>query len=366
MRLTEVDLRILRVVELDPQISVQELAKRVGISWVTAREHLARMRREGVLADPTAVFSPARLGLVRHVAIFGVEGEEQMQRLEEACDLHPYTHYRVRIYGPYAGIFAQFDVPPAGEEGLRRFFEGLRDLGLCREYREWRSSGYRRATVTELERFDPRTNRWRYDWDKWRRDIERADSSLPPPPAGVVPFTPVDLQILRELTVNAAVRQTELRRKLYLTRSTASRKVRFVLENFVDSVRARIDRSLFDVVATKLFFCSEADPAARARLYNAFSAPSAPPFPLSIDLLEGGGVLLWGRMPPSHEHSLFYTLWEYLPGLQVFTMDTVGDHSRLYWFYPDNYDQRRGEWRTSTEYVAEAPLRSLKHKLGLA
>ena len=176
-------------------------------------------------------------------------------------------------------------------------------------------------------------------------------------------LTPVDLQILRELTKNAGIKQTEIREILHLSRSTASRRVKMIIDNYIESIRAQINRSRFDVVATKLFLCLESPEVPRNQIYNAFSSSSSPPFPLSIDLLEKGTISLWGRMPPSHEHNLFYTLWYHLPELQIFTMDTVGNHSQLYWFYPDNFNQETKTWKKDENYIIEGPLNELRRRL---
>ncbi|MFX1475691.1 MAG: winged helix-turn-helix transcriptional regulator [Promethearchaeota archaeon] len=366
MTLTYLDFKMLQLIELHPQITVQELAKRLDITWVTAREHLKQLKRKGILAEPIAVFNPDHLGLERHVVIFKVHTENQIIGLEHACDIHPYTHYRSRIYGPFAGVFAQFDIPSLGNSVLQQFFEHLQEMELFDEILLHKSTGYRRSTVLDLQRYNPHTMVWTYNWQNWMKAIREAAQTLPPiknPSSTDNAFSFIDLQILRELTARATIKQTEIRDKFSLTKSTTSRKIKFIFENYIESIRAQIRRAEFNVIATKFFYCLNAKPQLRNQLFNAFAAPSCPPFPLSIDLLEENGVSLWGRMPPTNEYHLFYTLWEHLPSLQVFTMDTVGSHSRLYWFYPENYDSEASAWRVDKDYVIDTPLKMLKRKL---
>ncbi len=358
----------MQVIELEPTISIQELAKKTGVSWITANRHLQRLRDAQILSDPIAVFSPDRLGLERHIVFLRATAERSIEVLEDACDAHPYTHYRSRVYGPYTGIFAQFDIPPEGRTNLQRFLETLCKLDKCEIVELRRSTGHRVVSHTKLELFDPKTMTWNYDWTEWSDKIatssDKIDTSSSSPTRSIS-LTQVDLQILRELTANANVNQAQLQEKLSISQSSVSRKMISLSENYIESVRAQIDRSRFDVTSTKLFYCPHADDAVRNRLFNAFSLESAPPFPISLDLLDDHGVLLWGRMPPSHEHKLFYTLWKILPDLQVFTMDTIRGHSRLYWFYPDNFDTDRKSWRSDTHWMIEQPMQELREKYGL-
>ncbi len=366
MRLSDIDIRILHLVELQPTITTQELARRAGVSWITADRHLKKLRKEGVLSDPVAVFDPSALGLQRHVVLMGAGTEEQLRGLEVACDLHPYTHYRARVYGPFPGLFSQFDVPPGSTALLEEFLQGLSDLGLAESTVVRASTGHRAHSPTNLEAFDLKTRTWEYSWEEWGRAIASADPTLPPRPSprpDSLSLSEVDLEILRALTANANIPQSELQRELSLSQSTTSRKVLRIMREFIESVRAQIDRAQFDVVSTKLLYAPGVDEATCGRVFNAFSSPSVPPFPLAIDLLEGGDIMVWGRMPPSHEHSLFYTLWQHLPRLRVFTVDTVGQHSCMYWFYPKNYDTSQQAWRADHDWMVDTPLSALETKL---
>ena len=364
MGLSELDYKLLQLVELAPTMSIQELAQRADTSWITAKKHIQHLRDIGVLSDPIAVFNPTRLGLKRYVIFFSTSNRGQMEQLEKACDIHPYTHYRVRIYGPYPGLFAQFDIPTAAVDNLADFLSELEKKGLCERFVIEPSSDYRTSTATNLDLFQTDTMSWDYDWNSWSKEISQTSSEFPDNKSNqsVEPselnFT--DLKILRELTSNANISQKKLQEKYSISQSTTSRRVIDIKERYIESIRAQIDRSRFNIVSTKLFYCANADDSGRNRLFNAFSLKSAPPFPLSIDLLAQGGVLLWGRMPPSHEHDLFYSLWPFLPHLQVFTMDTVGNHSCLYWFYHKNYNPKAKKWKTSREWVVDKPLQEIR------
>ncbi|MGY5873302.1 MAG: winged helix-turn-helix transcriptional regulator [Candidatus Thorarchaeota archaeon] len=366
MTLSELDLRLLKIIELSPTISIRELAVKANTSWVTVNKHITKLKIERVLSNPIAVFDPSSLGLERHVILFRVNNESQLENLELACDIHPYTHYRSRIYGPFIGLFAQFDIPPKGQRYLKKFLKQLEDEEITSKVTRWKCNGYRRSTNTNLDLYDSGSMSWNYNWNDWIKNIESASSELPQETErrkleGPIP-PKMDLEILRELTANANISQSELMKKFSLSQSSISRKMIFIKENLIESIRAQIDRSRFDITSTKLFYCHNASLQDRAKLYNAFNSKSVPPFPLSINLLEDKGLLLWGRMPPSYEHNLFYALWTRLPDLQVFTMDTVRNHSQLYWFYPENVDED-GHWKVDADWILDTPFRELQNKI---
>ncbi|MEM2143133.1 MAG: winged helix-turn-helix transcriptional regulator [Candidatus Thorarchaeota archaeon] len=362
--LSELDLRLLHLIEMDPTISIRELSTRASTSWITANRHLQMLRESGILSHPTAVFNPSAIGLERYVVLAHATDIAGLELLERACDAHPYTHYRSRIYGPYPGLFAQFDIPPEGSRLLRRYFEILQREQACVGMALLRSEGFRESTRTNQELFDPHTLSWNYDWAHWDEDIDSASDVLPQPATrrslSELRLTRVDLEILAALTANADISQEELMNRFGLSQSTVSRRLIFLRENVIESVRAQIDRARFDIISTKLFYAQRCSEAARAKVFNAIKAPSAPPFPLSVDLLDGGGLVLWGRMSPRHEHSLFYVLWRRFPEMQVFTMDTIRDHSRMYWFYPDNVDPETNSWKTDEDWMLNQPLSALE------
>ncbi len=367
MNLSELDMQILHMLEIEPTISVRKLAEKVEASWITINRHIENLESSGVLSNPIAVFNPRNLGLERHVVFFQVRDETQIQILEAMCDIHPYTHYRTRIYGPFAGVFAQFDIPPGGHSNLIRLIKSLKDQDYCIDFNELASIGNRFSTHTDLSLFDVRTLTWNYDWDRWVKTLEQSSTKVPriPRTSRTPSLKTVDLEILRELTANAKVSQNKLQEKYGVSQSTASRKMININELFIESIRPQINRSIFDVTSTKLFYCEKASDESRGKIFNAMQSDDAPPFPMSLDFLEYGALVIWGRMPPSHEHKLYYTLWKYLHDLKVFTMDTVRGHSRLYWFYPENYDTKAKEWKEDQEWMIDAPLKALqKHVNG--
>ncbi|WP_432560270.1 Lrp/AsnC family transcriptional regulator [Granulicoccus sp. GXG6511] len=61
--LDDVDRRILRELQADGRLSVNELASRANVSRATAYARLDRLRREGAITGYTVVIDPAAVGL---------------------------------------------------------------------------------------------------------------------------------------------------------------------------------------------------------------------------------------------------------------------------------------------------------------
>ena len=61
--LDEVDRRLLREVQTDGRVSVNELAARASVARATAYQRLQRLEDDGVITGYTALVDPARVGL---------------------------------------------------------------------------------------------------------------------------------------------------------------------------------------------------------------------------------------------------------------------------------------------------------------
>jgi Lrp/AsnC family transcriptional regulator for asnA, asnC and gidA len=98
--LDEVDLVIVAELQRDGRVTTQALAKRVGISEVTARKRLRRLQLDGTVRI-VAVVDPFQVG-VGSPAFVGVK-VEQRSRIEEiarALAEHPKVRYVAASTGP--------------------------------------------------------------------------------------------------------------------------------------------------------------------------------------------------------------------------------------------------------------------------
>lgn len=88
MTLDDVDRAILRELQRNARISVNELANRVSVSRATAYARLERLRNEGAIKGFTAVFNPDVIGLgVAAVVLVNAEQHSWQETLTELAAL---------------------------------------------------------------------------------------------------------------------------------------------------------------------------------------------------------------------------------------------------------------------------------------
>ena len=51
-------------------------------------------------------------------------------------------------------------------------------------------------------------------------------------------------------------------------------------------------------------------------------------------------------------------LWKISKSFSVYRLDHK--HPKHYWFYHENYDEKKGEWKTSKEWMMDDPLKAAK------
>jgi hypothetical protein len=227
-----------------------------------------------------------------------------------------------------------------------------------------KSSGYRVETFPDLNYYNLSENKWFFDWNEWLQLIEEHSEELPSlnnfTKIDYSKFKPIDFQILRELTKNPGIKQAELMRKFNLSRTNIHQMYNSIFHKLISSVRSRIDRIMFNLVNTRVFWISKPEKKKMKQLYNLIEE-SPPPFRLGFDIFEDQGFLLWGGgLPSFHEHELAHTIWNLFPSFKSYTLDTSVDRSTIYWFYPDNFDFKTHYWKIDREWIIDKPLEELE------
>lgn len=361
---SETDLRVLRFMQDKPRGSFAELGRELGVSPPTARSRVESLRDRGILRKNTADYSPEALGLVRFHALFKVSTTRNLENLEQALYIHPHTHYRGRLYGEGIGLLSQFDIPKQGKELLVTFFDRLANLGIIERYTLSRSTGIRASTTPNLDVWDPRNSSWEWDWRKWENALDNPDQSirlLEPKPSHE-PFDPLTLSLLKALTTDADVKQSDLVAKLDASKSDISRKMKHVSEHLVSSIRANFDRRVFDLNSYKLIRVKANDIEQIHALVRTLCGPEPPPFLLNIDLVEDGFFMVT-NLPAFHESQLVYAIANRFSDLTLHTLDVVADAGFRYSFYEANYDFGTSSWKSSREYMLDHPLRELEKQM---
>ncbi|UCG01303.1 MAG: winged helix-turn-helix transcriptional regulator [Candidatus Heimdallarchaeota archaeon] len=361
--ITPEDYQIVLKLESNPLISYSDLADELGVSWPTAKRKLNDLKSRGVIRTPVALYNIKALGLQRITVIWSLESIENLTLMEKLCDLHPYTHYRVRGYGDGFVLFAQFDIPPETISLMKELIDTLEQENYVSVTEILQSSGYQIEVFPDLNFYDLQHNKWHFNWNEWLSLIEDQPENLPKPEPqkiGLEEWKLIDFKILRELTKNPEIKQAELMRLLDLTRTNVHLKYNLVFENLISSVRSRYDRILFNLVNTRLFWVSNEDKKRIHQFFNLINE-APPPFRFGMDILKDNGFVFWGGALPSfHEHQLAFSIWKLFQSFATYTLDTSADTSMIYWFYPENFDFNTHYWKIDREYVLEYPLEELR------
>jgi len=363
--ITPEDYQIVLKLESNPLMSYSDLAKDLGVSWPTAKKRINDLKSRGVIRTPVAIYNFRTLGLQRLAVIWSLKTTDDLLLMEKFCDIHPYTHYRVRGYGNGYILFAQFDVPQKTIPLMKELVTAL-EKDYSNTVILLQSSGYRVESFPNLNYYDITQDIWYFDWTEWLDLFNDQPETLPSQDhyetIDLTEFKPIDFEILREVTKNPGIKQVDLMHQFNLTRTNAHLKYNSVFKNLISSVRARFDRILFDLVNTRVFWIPNPNEKNTNKLFNLIKH-SPPPFRFGLDILQPEGCLFWGGdLPNYHEHQLAFSIWKLFQTFNTYTLDISVNTSMIYWFYPNNFDFGTHYWKTDREYVVEKPLEEL-HKV---
>lgn len=92
MQMDEVDLRLLRTIQSEPDLAVAELARLAGLSQTPTWRRLKRLQDEGYISGRAVLLDAGRLGLTVNVFAYirlKHHDEETLESLEQEVHQHP-------------------------------------------------------------------------------------------------------------------------------------------------------------------------------------------------------------------------------------------------------------------------------------
>jgi len=354
------DKLFLIALKADPFMSINDLAEKLGISWITAKKRYEKLKSENIIRNPIAIFRPEPLGLERVNVLVETPTIESLMLTEKACTIHPYTHYRARVFGKVFGLFIQFDTPKGTEKKLKDFLEGLQTYQYINSFQVFKSKRIRFESFPDLSKFDVKSYKWNFSWEEWIEKLNEQPITLPESykiNTNFNKFLESHFTILRKITANAEVTQKEIKEELNLSRTEAYRQYHYVLDKYIDSIRLIYDRRAFNLTETFLTIGKTDDRKKLAKFFNNLKN-NPPPFHFSLDLVENNGFIFWCNMDTHQVHNFNFSLWKVFPKMNTYVIDS--NQSSIYWFYPPNFDFKKRQWKTSREYMIEEPLAKLR------
>lgn len=92
MEIDTIDEKIINELTKNSKITVRELGKRIGVSFVTVMKRTRRLEKEGIIQKYTAKIDYEKLGYGIHVVIEVRISKGKLFELEKKIALHPNIH----------------------------------------------------------------------------------------------------------------------------------------------------------------------------------------------------------------------------------------------------------------------------------
>ncbi len=350
------DLKILNALSTDPIGSIQRLSDLADVSPHTSSRRLASLAERKILLSVAARINLPALDL-QIVPVLATVSFDQLAYAEKACDLHPYTRYRIRCLGATNGLFMLFGIPRGTEFQLIEFLDALVDRGIVKDYQISSLIANPIYTGHKFSAYDLQTDSWRFDWEKWAvlLNTEAKEETLRRPSEALLANLDVtDLKILRQLTIDARKEGKTIAKDVRIPEYNLSRRLKFLLENnLVLGHDVIVGRKLFRFAPGALFD-SRCDLHTTRRIAGAVSKL---PFQSSFFPTKNG-FLLFAGLPTPGFTEMGATLLKHSERVGV--MWTDYDTSMRYWFDETPFVPEKKQWNTDQRYVVDQPLSKLQ------
>ena len=338
----------------EPLGSYQGLASLAGISAQTLKRRMLALSDASVLLRVGARIRFSALGLQAAPALASVPFSK-VRMVEKACDLHPYTRYRVRCLGSTNGLFMIFAIPNGTEFQLAEFFEELKGLGLVNDYKILHATAEPCYRNPDLRIYDAWSDSWKFKTEKWVQTLDKDHEDLQQfAPSTLTKLDILDLKLLRLLTQDARKPQKLLAKELRVPEYHVSRRLKFIFENgIVPSCEVFLGRKLFRNAPGALFEVSCNLSTTRAMVTGLKTLPfQASLFPTSE------GFLLFAGLPTPLFTEIGTVILERSRASNL--MWTDYDTSMRYYFDESSYVEQTGQWKADRDFVINETLSSLR------
>jgi len=352
--LGRLDFLALSALCMDPLGSYQRLAHLARISTQTLKRRMIALSDASVLLRVGARIGYSALGL-QTLPVLASVPLSKVHTVEKACDLHPYTRYRVRCLGSTNGLFMIFAIPIGTEFQLIEFFDELKSMEFVNDYKILHTTAEPEYRNPDLRTYDAWSDSWKFKTEKWMQSLDKDREELQQfAPSALTKLDMRDLKLLRLLTEDARKPQKLLSKELHVPEYHVSRRLKFIFENgIIPSCEVFLGRKLFRNAPGALFevSCDLATTRAMATGLKAL------PFQASLFPTSEGFLLFAGLPTP-----LFTDIGSVILDRSRTSnlMWTDYDTSMRYYFDESSYVERSGQWKADGEFVIGEPLSTLR------
>ncbi|NWF96879.1 MAG: winged helix-turn-helix domain-containing protein [Candidatus Thorarchaeota archaeon] len=368
---TERYIPLLAALQRNPFDTAEELAEKAGISKPTALRRLRALMGAGdeferrylppgkQYFQVKPILKYHRMGLEEVDMLIEATSAQAMLYLERVAERHPYTAYRSRCFGSTTGLFMQFRVPLGTSDHIQALFERLTDGGHIRSFKALPTSQTRPLyTSMRITGWNASSRSWTFDWESWFRSSTKKRQTESATTDGTVLkwLTREDVYIISELMRDARRKNTEVieslkKRGVEITPQTFGRHLQMINNECFDGYRVSFDTALFEALSNILVYGT--GDATGLAVLAARTKENPPPFESTLRVSESN--LFWFiRLPQGHISPFLNTLYSVLGSMSVCLLDYA--NSRLYYIYPDAYNDTRGGWIGDRKFMVDDVL----------
>jgi DNA-binding Lrp family transcriptional regulator len=353
--LRDTELRVLIALHGNPLGDVNSLSRQAGISPITFVRSLKKLQTEGLFDKRGFVSSQISFSAVgmELVIVFMNAPQRNWNKIEEMCDNHPYTSYRVRCYGDTNGIFALFAMPTGSLSLLLQLLDIMKKNGTFTDYRLHRLLNEQIYTEVDFRRYNNGLGTWSFGWDGWAKIIDEGNPAELKefPPTVLHHMTAVDMQVLKQLSMNARKERKERAKEVGIPAYQLSRRLKFYKQNHViGAYRILFGLAAVNLITPALIECV-VDAQAKERIA---SAASKLPFQGNfIPTMQG--FVLYSTLPAPDFPKLADALLQHVDEARLMWCDYAS--SVRYWFEGGEQSNiKDGKWVTSKELLVDGVL----------
>jgi len=214
-KLNYTDLRILEGLGIYGSRNVTGVARNLGFPPETVRKRLKRLSSQLFLRFNINIYH-TNLGLKKAVILAeAIPGYEQL--LFDSVRANDFWIAVARCYGMFEGCVGVYTIPKDHCAEFEQFLDEVKNLGAARSVQVFWSTCFQ-TVHSRCNWFDPKSEAWNFDWDKWIEEIPTEGTTLPytlvDPDDFPIRGDQMDVLILKELEKDATISFTDLARIL--------------------------------------------------------------------------------------------------------------------------------------------------------
>lgn len=368
----------------DPLASLNQLGKELDLAPNTVRARISYLKDNNIVleaiekddvvlgkrltSEVVAHQSPEKLGMQRVNVLFTqLPDYETYEKIVKILDAHPYTVFRILGLDFSINIYVQFDLPIGSFNQFNKFIDKMKALGIYNNMTVMDPS-YGISTLDDLTKWNNKDNTWNFNilgddpisfrnlflkylaekkYLSVKTNVKKMEVGVK-----VEKHKKTDLLILRELTLNGKLKIKDIADHYQRDPTTLSRRVSKVKEMYVNRFNLRYDRSFFGLNSVIMIW-GEMEEKHILTLFKMIEDDQFPFFShFSVD--SQFNFMWYLHCPTKVISDLSLFLLPYSTSMHLMVLNT--NTSKRYYFFPNNYDFDKSEWKISKEYMVDGPL----------